>query len=142
MFWKTKTLDELNDSEWESLCDHCGLCCLVRAEDEDTGEVFPTSIICSSYDCEKNRCVSYGTRDNLQSECVKLTPALVREFNWLPDTCGYRCVLKGLPLPATHPLVSQNALSTVKVTTLYEAYGLIPYTEDLELEDHIIIDLQ
>ena len=139
-FWMTKTLEELDDTEWESLCDHCGLCCLVRAEDEDTGKVFPTSVVCSSYNCSKNQCNAYETRDNLNSECVKLTPALVREFDWLPDSCAYRCVLKSQPLPETHPLLSKDPLSTVTVTTLYGAYGLIPYSDDLDLEDHIIND--
>ena len=140
MFWETKTLEELDDSEWELLCDHCGLCCLVRAENEDTGDVFPTSIICSSYDCSNNRCKSYKTRDNLHTECVKLTPSLVRKFDWLPDSCAYRCVLKDQPLPETHPLISQDALSTKTVTDYYGAYGLIPYSEDIDIEDHIIDD--
>ncbi len=43
-FWRTKTLDDLTQREWESLCDGCGRCCLVKLEDEDTGKILRTDI--------------------------------------------------------------------------------------------------
>jgi uncharacterized cysteine cluster protein YcgN (CxxCxxCC family) len=105
-FWKTKSLAELSDSEWESLCDGCGRCCLVKLEDEDDGSIYFTDIGCRLLDAGTCRCSDYKNRTARVHDCVRLTPDNVSSLNWLPPTCAYRLVGAGRDLYWWHPLVS------------------------------------
>ena len=105
-FWKTKTLAEMNDAEWESLCDGCGKCCLISLEDEDTGEVYLTDLACKLFDSGACQCSDYANRQKRVKDCVKLTPDNVPGLTWLPQTCAYRLIAEGRDLYWWHPLVS------------------------------------
>jgi uncharacterized protein len=105
-FWRVKSLEEMNREEWESLCDGCARCCLVKLEDEDSGEIYFTDIGCTLLDAKTCRCRDYPRRSRRVPDCVTLTPAEVRSLSWLPVTCAYRLVAEGKDLFAWHPLVS------------------------------------
>jgi uncharacterized protein len=105
-YWETKPLEAMNEAEWESLCDGCGRCCLVKLEDEDTGEIHFTNIACRLLDASTCRCSDYRRRARRVRDCIKLTPDLARGLTWLPPTCAYRLLGEGRRLPWWHPLVS------------------------------------
>lgn len=105
-FWRTKTLEEMSEAEWESLCDGCGRCCLVKLEDEENGEIHFTDIGCKLFNEKTCRCADYARRRRRVKDCVKLTPEAVRTLPWLPPTCAYRRVAEGRDLAWWHPLIS------------------------------------
>jgi uncharacterized protein len=105
-FWQRKTLDDMTPSEWESLCDGCGRCCLLKLEDEDTAEIHLTRLSCKLLDVGSCRCMDYSKRHLQVPDCVAIDPAKVRALSWLPATCGYRLIEEGQPLQWWHPLVS------------------------------------
>jgi uncharacterized protein len=105
-FWKTKTLDEMSVPEWESLCDGCGRCCLIKLEDEDSGKIHATDVGCTLFDAATCRCTDYPNRAAKVPDCVTLTPDGVRNLPWLPPTCAYRLIANGEALKWWHPLVS------------------------------------
>jgi uncharacterized cysteine cluster protein YcgN (CxxCxxCC family) len=105
-FWRTKTLDEMTPSEWERLCDGCGRCCLVKLEDEDTGDIYLTRLACGLLDIKSCRCSDYENRQKKMPDCISITPEQVRTLSWLPPTCAYRMVEEGRDLQWWHPLVS------------------------------------
>ena len=69
-FWRDKPLTEMNDVEWESLCDGCARCCMIKLEDEDTGEVHYTSLVCDLLDLSTCRCTRYPQRHELVPDCI------------------------------------------------------------------------
>ncbi len=96
----------MTPTEWESLCDGCGKCCLVRMEDEETQEIYVTDVHCKLFDPQTCRCKFYEARTTIVSDCVKLTRENVNLLNWMPKTCAYRLVAEGKPLPPWHHLIS------------------------------------
>lgn len=105
-FWQEKTLEQMSPDEWDALCDGCGLCCLVKIEDEDSGEVFNTSVSCRQLDVETCRCHDYEHRLADVPMCIQLTLENLPELNWLPETCAYKRFYQGKDLPLWHPLIT------------------------------------
>ena len=105
-FWEVKKLTDMSRKEWESLCDGCGRCCLVKLEDEDTGDIYTTDVSCKLLNCHTCRCKSYVNRHDVVDDCIKLDPGNVTELGWLPATCAYRLVWEEQPLQSWHPLIS------------------------------------
>ena len=105
-FWKTKTLPEMSETEWESLCDGCGKCCLVKLEDEETNDLYVTRLHCKLFDTKTCQCSDYPNRKKYVPICVKLTPEIVATVDWLPQTCAYRLVHEGKDLYDWHHLIS------------------------------------
>ena len=105
-FWQQKTFAEMDQSEWESLCDGCARCCMIKLQDDETEEVFYTSIVCDLLDQDICQCTRYPERHALVENCVQLSAEKVAEFGWLPTTCGYRTLAEGRDLQWWHPLVS------------------------------------
>jgi uncharacterized cysteine cluster protein YcgN (CxxCxxCC family) len=96
----------MSPAEWESLCDGCGLCCLLRLEDETTGEITPTRVACRLFDDALCRCSAYERRQSEVPDCIALTPGNVAQLPWMPFSCAYRRLHEGRGLATWHPLVS------------------------------------
>jgi len=109
--FREKKLDELSDDEWEQLCDGCGLCCMHKFEDEDSGEVLYTDVACRLFDADTCRCTNYAQRIKQVPECMNIRAFTDEQYGWLPDTCAYRLRHEGKPLFSWHPLLTGDAES-------------------------------
>ena len=106
-FWRRFALEDLSRAEWEALCDGCAKCCLIKLEDETTGEVAYTNVACRLLDLGTCRCGNYALRRQLVRGCVVLgRDNLESVLPWMPRTCAYRLVHEGRELEAWHPLIS------------------------------------
>ena len=112
-FWKTKSLAEMTQGEWESLCDGCARCCAIKLEDEDTGEIVTTQVVCRLLDLDSCRCTHYRERHDLVPGCARLTVEAIATFHWMPSSCAYRRLAEGHGLAWWHPLVSGDPHTVV-----------------------------
>jgi uncharacterized cysteine cluster protein YcgN (CxxCxxCC family) len=139
-FWKTKKLTEMTTEEWESLCDHCGKCCLHKLEDEDTGEIAFTRVACRLLDLTTCHCTRYRKRTRLVPECLDLKQHSFVEYHWLPSSCAYRLLHEGKTLPAWHPLLTGQADSAQRAGQSISAYAIKETDVNAEddLEDYVL----
>jgi uncharacterized cysteine cluster protein YcgN (CxxCxxCC family) len=135
-FWKTKTLAEMDDSEWESLCDGCGQCCLHKLEDSDTGAVAVTDVACAFLDIEKCRCVDYANRAVNVPDCVTLSVANLGSLHWMPETCAYRVLSEGRDLADWHPLITGDPDSVHRAGISVRGKAVSELSVS-DLEDHV-----
>ena len=136
-FWETKTLREMTRTEWESLCDGCGKCCVHKLEDEDTGELHATNVACRLLNRRTGQCSDYRNRRAHVPECVRLTPEKVETLDWLPDSCAYLRLQRGQGLADWHPLVSGDPESVHRAGISVRGWT-VSEDDAGPLEDHII----
>ena len=74
---------------WENTCKRCGLCCFEKSIDQ-RGRLQVTRVPCRHLDIVSRKCRVYHKRMEVGEGCVKLTPDIVRQVDWLPESCAYR----------------------------------------------------
>ncbi|WP_445116919.1 YcgN family cysteine cluster protein [Acinetobacter sp. WZC-1] len=138
-FWKKYALDQLNPAEWEALCDGCGLCCLVKLEDDDTHEIAYTRVACKLLDCKTARCSDYPERLKSVPDCIQLTPEKLQNIHWLPSSCAYYRLSQGKGLPSWHYLNTGSRSSVIQARKS-AAGRCISETEvsDDDIDDYIV----
>ncbi|OYW46825.1 MAG: hypothetical protein B7Z08_09740 [Sphingomonadales bacterium 32-68-7] len=135
-FWELP-LEALGREEWEALCDGCGRCCLHKLEDDFTGDVTETNVACRLLDTGTARCSDYKHRKAFVPDCLRLTPRLVREVPWLPESCAYRRRAEDRPLPRWHPLLTGS--SEAMIAAGASVAGRVISEDDAgPLEHHIV----
>lgn len=134
-----KALQELTEGEWESLCRHCGFCCLYRVMFEDAEEVYLTRVICPCYDLSAGRCAVYEKRFEVNPECTKITPENLDGLSWLPAHCAYRSASQRKSLSGSPPPVSRKRKKSVQKQMERLLGGrVVLYKEGMDLCDYIV----
>ncbi|MFV0625751.1 MAG: YcgN family cysteine cluster protein [Alphaproteobacteria bacterium] len=135
-FWIEKELEDLSEQEWESICNNCGKCCLVKVQDEDDDEIYYTNVVCKYFNHENCSCKEYERRCELVPECLKLTIDNIDKIEWMPKDCAYKTLLETKNLPDWHPLLTGKPLTnehSIKGKCICETE-----VNEEDLEDHIV----
>jgi len=136
-FWETKSLKDMSVGEWESLCDGCGKCCLLKLEDEDTGDIAFTDIACRLLDPGQCLCTDYANRQKKVPDCIILKPENIAALKWMPKSCAYRLLSEGKKLEWWHPLLSGDP-ETVHQAGISVRGRTVPEQRGDDPEDRIV----
>ena len=136
-YWAHTPLSEMTQQEWEALCDGCAKCCLHRLEDDETQEIHYTNVCCRYLDQSTCSCTDYANRSINVPDCVTVTLEILQDPYWLPETCAYRLLAQGDPLPAWHPLVSGTPETVITSANSVGGRAVNELEAD-NLEQHII----
>ncbi len=134
-FWEKKLLSELTKEEWESLCDGCGKCCVLKLENVDNKKIYYTNVSCKLLNRKNIKCNNYKNRKKIVPNCIKLSPKNINYLKWMPKTCAYRRINEGKKLFDWHPLISKRKNSTIESGN--SIYGKI-LSENNVKEDDLI----
>ena len=140
-FWSTTKLEDMTALQWESLCDGCGRCCLIKLQDEETEEICTTNVVCRYLDLNNCHCTEYTERTVLVPECVRLTPQnLSEQFHYMPQSCSYRVLYQSGELPDWHPLLtgSQAEMEEAGISVKMIAISETEIANEDELFAHIV----
>ncbi len=155
-FWETKTLSQMSESEWESLCDGCGKCCLHKIIEEehdddvelvDEGlqlptdyigegeEMLYTNVVCHLLNDKTCSCTKYAQRTKLVPDCVKLTQANLDDIFFMPNSCTYRRLHEGRGIPSWHPLLHKGKKSEMHKAGM-SVRGKVVKDDDVDMQDY------
>lgn len=140
-YWLTTALEDMNEQQWESLCDGCAQCCAHKLQDEETDEIFFTNVVCRYLDTNKCKCSVYNDRHVHVPDCIKITPQNAKTLSWIPETCAYKRLAKGKPLPKWHPLETGDPKSAHKsnISITNKVISEADINVD-DLEDYLVKD--
>ena len=137
-FWQTVKLADMTAAQWEAVCDGCAKCCLVKLQDDDSGEIVFTDIVCNLLDQQSCRCTHYEERTKLVPDCVKLSKDNLDKIDFMPPSCAYRLLHEGKDLPQWHPLVSGRADSVVEAGMSVKGRVIAEMAFDGDSEDRVV----
>jgi uncharacterized cysteine cluster protein YcgN (CxxCxxCC family) len=121
-YWRHKTLEQMDRTEWEAICDGCARCCLHKfIEDDDAPDSFSptdhinddeeilyTNIGCYLLNDKTCACTQYTKRGELVPDCVTLTKDNIADVFFMPPSCSYRRLQEGKGLAHWHPLLNKG----------------------------------
>ncbi len=137
-------MKSLNDEEWELLCDHCGRCCLKKLQDESSGQIAWTRIVCRFYQSESaangaGGCGCYDDRQVQVPDCLDVRTMSKADSRWMPDTCAYRLRMEGQPLPDWHPLIQGDRIAMEQADIPIEGKALSEeHVHPMGYHEHVI----